>query len=252
MPNHDSITPAEVHAAILHNELFLEYMPTIALQEQGCCVGCEALARWRRGSEVVSPNDFVPLVEDTPVSDALTYWVFDTVAKELGEWLRAHRDAHVGINIPPEVLGRSALEHASRKANLFDIRKQIILEITERGIPDRLGFEELQDLIKQHRFIAMDDVDLDESNFIVLSRQPVPIIKLGREFVETLARADGKGLRQISAFIHLQDHYIVAEGVETLEQERLLREAGVQYAQGWLYSKAIPAADFKTFYASRT
>ncbi len=87
---------------------------------------------------------------------------------------------------------------------------------------------------------------------IVLSRQPVPIIKLDWEFVENLTRSGEKGLSQISAFLRLENHYVVAEGVETLEQERLLREASVQYAQGWLYSKAISAADFKAFYATKS
>jgi sensor c-di-GMP phosphodiesterase-like protein len=251
MVGREAITPSAVHAAILQDELFLEYLPTIALQEGGRCVGCEALVRWRRGDEVVYPADFVPMIEETPVSGTLTYWVFDTVAKELGSWLREHSHAYVAINIPPEVLGRGALEYASRKAQLFEIRKQIILEITERGFPDRLGIEELQGLIREHRLIAMDDVDLDETNFIVLSRQPVPIIKLDRKFVEKMTDADGATLRQISGFVQLQNHYVVAEGVQTREQERLLKEAGVQYVQGWLYSKPISAEDFRAFYASR-
>ncbi|MBD8873640.1 EAL domain-containing protein [Rhodanobacter sp. DHB23] len=245
------ITPGAVHDAILRKELFLEYQPTIALQEGGRCVGCEALVRWRRGAHVVHPMDFVPVIEETPVSGLLTYWVIDTVARELGDWLRGHPDVHVGINVPPEILGRGGLEYAVRKANFADVCKQIILEITERGFPDRLGLEELRGLIREHRLVAMDDVNLDESNFIVLSRQPVPIIKLDRELVEELTGSDGRKLGQISAFTRFQGHYVVAEGVETREQERLLRDAGVQFAQGWLYSKSLSAGDFRAFYASR-
>ncbi|HEX7800559.1 MAG TPA: EAL domain-containing protein, partial [Asticcacaulis sp.] len=118
------------------------------------------------------------------------------------------------------------------------------------GFPDRLGMEELRGLVREHRLIAMDDVDLAESNFIVLSRQPLPIIKLDRDFVDQLTRSDGTRLRQISAFVRLQNHYVVAEGVETPEQERLLKDAGVQYAQGWLYSKSVSAEDFQAFYAA--
>jgi len=250
MAEPDDITPGTVHDAILRNEFFLEYQPTVALQENRRCVGCEALARWRRGREIVYPAGFIPVIEGTPVAGALTYWAFDTVAKDLGQWLGQCRDAHVAINIPPEVLGRGALEYASRKAGLFEVRRQIILEITERGFPDWLGMEELRGLVREHRLVAMDDVDLDESNFILLSRQPIPIIKLDREFVVQLTGSDMTALRQISAFIRLQNHYVVAEGVETLDQERLLREAGVQYAQGWLYSKSVSAEKFKAFYAA--
>jgi sensor c-di-GMP phosphodiesterase-like protein len=247
----DDITPDAVHEGIVRNELFLEYLPTIALQEYGRCVGCEALVRWRRGAEVLYPADFVPTIEDTPVSGLLTYWVIDTVARELGNWLREHRSAHVGINVPPEVLGRGGLEYASRKAALFEVRRQIILEITERGIPDRLGLNELKHLIREHQLIAMDDVNLDDSNFIVLSRQPIPVIKLDKDFVDSLTRAGGERLEQIAAFIRLPGHYVVAEGVETVEQEHLLRDLGVQYAEGWLYTKAISAERLKAFYASR-
>ncbi|KRE89005.1 hypothetical protein ASG87_05495 [Frateuria sp. Soil773] len=245
------ITPGAVHKAILRKELFLEYQPTVALQEGGRCVGCEALARWRRGTDVVYPMDFVPVVEETPVSGLLTYWVIDTVARDLGDWLRNRADIHVGINVPPEVLGRGGLEYAICRANLADVSRQIILEITERGFPDRLGLDELRGLIREHRLVAMDDVDLDESNFIVLSRQPVPIIKLDREFVGSLTSSDGKRLDQISTFIRSRGHYVVAEGVETPWQERLLKDAGVQFAQGWLYSKPLAAVDFKAFCASR-
>lgn len=149
--------------------------------------------------------------------------------------------------MPPEILGRGGLEYVARKANLVDVCKQIILEITERGFPDRLGLEELRGLIKEHRLVAMDDLNLDERNFIVLSRQPVPIIKFDKDFVENLTRSNGKGLDQIAAFIRLRGHYVVAEGVETSEQERLLRDAGVQFAQGWLYSKSLSAEDFRAF-----
>lgn len=252
MVGREAITPDAVHAAILRDELFLEYLPTMALQEGGRCVGCEALVRWRRGEEIIYPADFVPLIEETPLSGTLTYWVFDTVARELGDWLREHHHAYVAINIPPEVLGRGALEYVSRKANLFEIRKQIVLEITERGFPDRLGIEELEGLVREHRLIAMDDVDLDETNFIVLSRQPVPIIKLDRKFVENITDADSAALRQIAGFVQLQNHYVVAEGVQTPEQERLLKEAGVQYVQGWLYSRPVSAEGFQAFYASRS
>lgn len=253
MEGQERITPDAVHEAIVGNELFLEYQPTIALQEDDRCVGCEALARWRRGARVVYPADFIPVVEDTPVSGLLTYWVIDTVAHELGDWLRRHRSAHVGINVPPEILGRGGLEYAARKAALLDVRQQIILEITERGIPDRLGLAELESMADENILIAMDDVNTAASNFIVLSRLPVPVIKLDKDFVERLHDADSRErLGEIAAFVRLGSHYVVAEGVENAEQARLLKEAGVQYAQGWLYSKSLSAEAFMAFHASRS
>jgi sensor c-di-GMP phosphodiesterase-like protein len=97
------ITVDAIRAGLAGGEFFLEYLPTVSLAD-GRCVGAEALARWRRPSGVVPPAEFIHLIEETPVSGLLTYWVFETVAGELGEWLRDHPDAHVGINVPPAIL----------------------------------------------------------------------------------------------------------------------------------------------------
>lgn len=252
MGQNAEITPELLHGALTRGEMFLEYQPTIALLENERCVGCEALVRWRRGQQVVYPGAFVPVIENTPVSGLLTYWVIDTVAAELGAWLRAHRTAHVGINVPPEVLGRGGLEYASRKARLLELRGQILLELTERGVPDSLGMAELECFVNSRVMVAVDDLSMNESNFIVLSRLPVAVIKLDKSFVDRLGdpRAQER-LREISAFIRIAGHYVVAEGVEHREQARVLREASVQYAQGWLYSKSLSAADFIGYHGAR-
>jgi sensor c-di-GMP phosphodiesterase-like protein len=85
----DAIDQEAVREALARGELFLEYLPLIAVPE-GRCVGAEALVRWRRSDRVVMPNEFTPLIEETPLSGLLTYWVIETVAVELGGWLRAN------------------------------------------------------------------------------------------------------------------------------------------------------------------
>src|SRR5262249_28529742 len=70
-----------IRAGLTQGEFFLEYLPTVTLAEERC-VGGEALARWRRASGVVPPGKFIPLIEETPVSGLLTYWVIETVTKE--------------------------------------------------------------------------------------------------------------------------------------------------------------------------
>ena len=128
----------EIYEGLKAGEFFLEYLPTISLVD-GRCVGAEALSRWRRPSGIVPPGEFISLIENTPLSGLLTYWVIDTLAAELGDWLRSNSEAHVSINVPPEILGRGGLEYASTKSGLREVSSQIILEVTERGIPDRLG-----------------------------------------------------------------------------------------------------------------
>jgi len=103
------ITVDAIQAGLNQGEFFLEYLPTISLAD-GRCVGAEALARWRRPSGGVPPLEFIPLIERTPLSGLFTYWVMETVAEELGGWLREHGEAHISINVPPEIVGRGGLE----------------------------------------------------------------------------------------------------------------------------------------------
>jgi sensor c-di-GMP phosphodiesterase-like protein len=101
------LTFDDVCTAMDKGELFVEYLPAVSLRDQRC-VGAEALVRWRRGNTVVQPDEFLHLVEHTPVSGRLTYWVIDTVAAELETWLGDHPQARISINVPPEILGRGA------------------------------------------------------------------------------------------------------------------------------------------------
>jgi sensor c-di-GMP phosphodiesterase-like protein len=111
------ITAEDVRVGMQRGELFVVYLPTVTL-ENARCIGAEALMRWRRGQEIVLGGDFIPLIENTPMSGVITYWVIDTVATELGEWLGEHSDAHISINVPPEILGRGGLEYAAIRSGL--------------------------------------------------------------------------------------------------------------------------------------
>jgi Predicted signal transduction protein containing sensor and EAL domains len=108
------ITADAISDGLARGEFFLEYLPTVSLAD-GRCMGAEALARWRRSSGVVQPEEFIHTIEGTHLSGALTYWVLETVAKELGDWLRINNDVHIGVNVPPEILGRGGLEYAAGK-----------------------------------------------------------------------------------------------------------------------------------------
>ena len=98
----------ELRSALNCGDFFLEYLPTLRLSDAHC-IGAEALVRWRRGRSVLPAAAFMPLIDNTPLSGTLTYWVVDTVAAELADWLGAHSDTHISINVPPEVLGRGGV-----------------------------------------------------------------------------------------------------------------------------------------------
>src|SRR5580765_3492894 len=171
------ISTDAIDEGLAQGEFFLEYLPTVTLAD-GRCVGAEALARWRRSSGVLQPEDFIHVVEGTHLSGMLTYWVFETVAKELSGWLRVHKEAHISINAPPEILGRGGLEYAAVKTGLSEVRDQIILEVTERGIPDQLAVATLEAASRSGVRIALDDVTLTGANLAVLSRLTLDMIKI--------------------------------------------------------------------------
>jgi sensor c-di-GMP phosphodiesterase-like protein len=243
------ITPLDVHDALQRGELFLEYLPLMAVPE-GRCVGAEALARWRRADGVVMPNDFIPVIEETPVSGLLTYWVIETVAAELGDWLRAHEGVQIGINVPPEVLGRGGLAYAVERAGLRDQVSKLVMEITERGFPDKLGALALQMVEAYGARIALDDAMFEGRNLVVLSRCPFHILKIDREVV---AKIDGAALPpwldHLAALRQGASLEIVAEGVETREQLDTLIAAGVTRVQGFYFSRPLSATDFIVYHA---
>lgn len=241
-----------ISEGLTRGEFFLEYLPTMSLDD-GRCVGAEALIRWRRPSGVVPPLEFIPLVDNTHLSGLITYWVLETAAAELGGWLREHDDVHLSINVPPEILGRGGLEYAAIKAGLKDVGRQIVLEVTERGVPDKLGADALAAAADQGIRVALDDVNVSGANLVILSRCHVSIIKLDRPLVGQLGLGgDWPGwLKGLSALLRTTDLEVIAEGVESAEQRDILRAAGIRQAQGYFFSPPLRAEPFLAFFRAR-
>lgn len=241
----------DLQEALALDELFVEYLPTMTLADRGC-VGGEALVRWKRGDVVLPAAAFIPLIENTPLSGRITYWVIDTVAAEMGEWLGFHGDAHISLNVPPEVLGRGGLAYAATRSGLAERSNQIVLEITERGIPDLLGLQALDLMAKNGTRLALDDTTLTGANLALIARCHFSMIKIdasvtgqiesGKPLPDWLSGLESL-LRSASPL------QVVAEGVVTEHQVQTLRAAGVQMAQGYLFSRPLSAERFQEFYA---
>jgi EAL domain-containing protein (putative c-di-GMP-specific phosphodiesterase class I) len=239
----------DVVAAMDRGDLYLAYLPIVTLPEQRC-IGAEALVRWRRGSIVLQPRDFLHLVHNTPVSGRLTYWVIDTVAAELGPWLGKHPQMQVSINVPPEILGRGGLEYAAARSGLLGRLGQIVLEITEHGVPDQLGINALNAMAERGVRIALDDVALGGVNLALLARCNFGIIKLDRHLIGQLTATNPHPawLAGLGSLLRNSTIQVIAEGVESLYQANALLNAGVQMAQGYLFSMPLPASELKTYY----
>lgn len=244
------IDPESIRIGLDNGEFALEYLPIVDLRDQRC-TGVEALLRWERPSGVVRPDAFVPLIEHTPLSGLLTYWVIDRVAQELGDWLRREHDVELHVNVPPEILGRGGLEYAAQKSGLSDVRDKLVLEITERGLPDQMGLLALDQAARQGVRIALDDVTIDPANVLVLSRTNVKIIKIDKSVLldETPAAAAPRWAEALGVLLRTTDLEVIVEGVETAAQADLLRTVGVRRAQGYYFSPPLPVQMFLDYYS---
>lgn len=243
----------DIRQALLSNEMFLEYLPTIKLSD-GTCAGSEALIRWRRDGQIVAPLEFIPFVENTPLAGLLTYWVIETVGRELGAWLKQQRASiHIGINIPPELLGRGGIEYAVLKSELADIAHKLVLEVSERGVIDQLGVQELNDRTDYKELIALDDVQLRELSSLLLARVKFDIIKLDKAVVEFLAKtSDNRLIDTVRALASMPGLSIIGEGVETDAESNRLKDLGIEYAQGFLFSRPLSAHAFTEYFESHS
>jgi sensor c-di-GMP phosphodiesterase-like protein len=243
-----------IRRALQAGEFFLVYQPIVALSD-GRCVGGEALIRWRRGSTVTEAGDFIPQTERTPLSGTITYWVMDEIANELGLWLAENGDALIGINVPPEILGRGGIEYAANKSGLRALAKQLVFEVTERGVPDQLGLDALNSIPATGARVALDDMTLSGANLALLTRCHFDFVKIDRSLVAQL-NGDSKRpqwLEGMAAVVGMSELQVIAEGIERQSQATALRDAGVQLAQGHLFAPPLAADEFKRYYAeSRT
>jgi sensor c-di-GMP phosphodiesterase-like protein len=182
--------------------------------------------------------------------------VIDTVARDLGTWLDAHPEALIAINIPPEILGRGGLEYAAVKSGLRARSRQLILEITERGIPDQLGLEALNAIPSTGARIALDDTTLSGANLALLMRCHFDFVKIDHALVHQLG-PDGRGpapawLAGLTALLGSTALQIIAEGIESAAQALRLQQAGVQWGQGWYLSAPLRVDGFVRYYDRAT
>jgi len=237
-----------IRSAFEAREFFLMYQPIVSLRD-GSCFGAEALIRWRRANLVLDASEFIPLTDRTPLSGALTYWVIDTVAVELNDWLGGHEAVHISINVPPEILGRGGLEYAATKSGLRARTKQLIVEVTERGIPDQLGLDALNSIPGTGARVALDDTTLSGTNLALLTRCHFDFVKIDGRLVAELApdNPPAAWVEGLAALLRTTALQIIAEGVETVFQADTLKAAGVQLAQGQYFSAPLSARDFKHY-----
>lgn len=231
--------------ALNESAITVHYQPIVSLKS-GKIVGAEALARWQQtDGSYLSPEIFVPLAEQTGLITKLTETVVKNVFHDLGKWLHEHPELHISINLSVEDLHSTTLP-ALLKQQLNDWQvapSQIAFELTERGFADpKSTLPAIAAYRNAGHAIYIDDFGTGYSSLRYLQDLEVDTLKIDKSFVDALE------YQQVTPYIIQMAQTLkldlVAEGIETACQQEWLLEHGVQYGQGWLYSKALPRIAF--------
>ncbi|ELW1646468.1 EAL domain-containing protein [Enterobacter oligotrophicus] len=231
--------------AISSRDFVVHYQPIVALST-GKIVGAEALTRWPQpDGTYLSPDIFVPLAEQTGLISPLTRLIIEKVFEDMGNWLHLHPDQHISINLAPADLTSGKLPPLlSQLLNKWEVHpRQIALELTERGFADpSVSAPAIAAFRRSGHPVYIDDFGTGYSSLSYLQDLDVDTLKIDKSFVDALEYKNVTP--HIIEMAKSLDLAMVAEGIETEGQLIWLHRHGVQYGQGWYYSKALPKVEF--------
>ncbi len=235
--------------AVEKNRLRLVYQPVY--ERDGCLKGFEALLRFRDPIlGEISPARFIPKAEETGLILPIGEWVLREACRQLLGWIAAgYEPVQISINISAVQLARNDFaETVARILCECAVPPELLtLELTETAVIGNHGAAVTQMLLLKEFGvrIALDDFGTGYSSLSYLHKLPIDVLKVDRSFTERLAEPDGTR-PIVEAVIAMARHlglYVVAEGVETAEQRRILEEAGCNALQGYLFAPPMPAED---------
>lgn len=235
--------------AIEKNQLKLHYQPIIDIHS-GECVGAEALLRWMNFSgQWISPGVFIPLAEAEGLIRKISDYVINAVFDDFGEYLAANPGLYISINLSASDFHCPRLVTVlTEKIGKYGVNaRQIKIEVTERGFIDVAKTRPVIQAFREAGFeIAIDDFGTGYSNLHNLQFLNVDILKIDKSFIDSLTtdRACYLIAEHIIDMAHSLNLKSIAEGVETYEQVAWLQARGVQYCQGWYFSKALAPQEF--------
>jgi len=241
----------DLRQALTAKQLQVHYQPIVELQS-GLIVKAEALLRWehpRYGA--VSPADFIPLAEESGLIHEIGDWVFDEAMNCARKWGASRGQAfQVGVNCSPiQLLARNSDHWLSRMAKKALLPGSVVIEITEGMLLQ--ASPRVAEVFTQYRAagiqVALDDFGTGYSALSYLTQFDIDYLKIDKSFIQNIdTKKESLALAEsIIAMAHKLGLKVVAEGIETAEQEALLQAAGCDYGQGYLFSTAVSAPAFE-------
>ena len=248
---HRTVDPESLRAALARGDISVHYHPQVEI-DTGRMRGVEALARWHDAQlGWIPPDAFIPVAEQHGLIRDLTLHVMDEAMRQTALWNRHGLDLSIAINLSPVLLERGDLvQDISDLQQQHQLRaEQIVLEVTEtsllRDLAIALGV--LTRLRLRGFRLSLDDYGTGFSSMQQLARIPFTELKIDRAFVHGAHERDSLQVILRSALEMASQLGIetVAEGVESLQDWRLLRQYGCKLAQGWLLAKAMPGGELE-------
>jgi diguanylate cyclase (GGDEF)-like protein/PAS domain S-box-containing protein len=238
----------DLRQAVKSQAFEMHYQP-IVLLASSMCVGFEALVRWTRNGKPVSPADFIPIAEELGLMESLGGWVLQESCRQFTEWRRQYAAAaldHITVNVSARQLMQQGFVRFVEATVLetgitpCDLR----LEITETALMHnpREVAQVLHSLRDFGVKIYLDDFGTGYSSLSHLHKLPVDALKIDRSFVRSMLVDDRPAIvESVLALARTLDTEVVAEGVEGEQQARELARLGCRYAQGYFFSRPLPA-----------
>jgi diguanylate cyclase (GGDEF)-like protein len=249
----------DIRSALRENQFWVAYQPIHSFKD-GSVHKAEALIRWQHPERgLVEPSVFVPVAESTGLISEISQWVFSTVAAQAQAWRASHHsDFQVSINKSPVQFYRPGGDQVTWHQQLRELglgERSIVVEIAES-----LLLNSSQSIAQQIRAIrsdgiqvSIDDFGSGASSLANLQAHHIDYLKIDQGFVRKIAPdSDALALSQaIIAMAHKLGIQVIAQGVETQEQADLLRAAGCDFAQGYLFARPMDAVSFDAYLRSR-
>jgi EAL domain-containing protein (putative c-di-GMP-specific phosphodiesterase class I) len=250
-------TIEHIRRAIDNNEFVLHYQPQVNMRT-GAVIGVEALIRWQHPQRgLLSPGNFLPIIEDHSLSLELGDWVIDRALNQLGQWHNQGLTLEMSVNVSAHQLQRK--NFAMHLAELLALHPQVppnrlSLEIVETSALDDLA--KMAQLIRDCKELgvefAVDDFGTGYSSLTYLRHLPARQLKIDQSFVRDMLEdpddlAIVRGVIGLAAAFHRE---VIAEGVESVAHGQLLIAQGCQLAQGYGIARPMPAADIPAWVSS--
>lgn len=245
----------DLYHAIDNKEFVLYYQPIINLKN-GRLIGVEALIRWIHPTKgMIPPMEFIPLAEETGLIYEICKWVFNTALMQKVSWeQQGYNYIKMSINVSGKrITHEKFLEDVNKCVLEAGVRcDEIQLEVTETAVIQDLeaSMKILKKVKDMGMKIALDDFGTGYSSLTYIQKLPIDVVKLDRDFIKGISNngQDKLIIQSIIRLVHDLNLEIVAEGIETKEQEAFLKQNHCDYGQGYLFSKPITKEEIEELF----